>query len=117
MFPYLFRQAQLGKLIGRRTWGGLVGITGDPKLVDGTEVAVPSFAFYELDGTWGIEGFGVAPDIEVIDDPALMVGGGDPQLEAGVAHLLREIEAFEFHRPRRPSAADRRGAGVTVEDR
>ncbi len=117
MFPYLFRQAQLGKLIGRRTWGGLVGITGDPKLVDGTEVTVPSFAFYELDGTWGIEGFGVAPDIEVIDDPALMVGGGDPQLEAGVAHLLREIEAFEFHRPRRPAAPDRRGAGVTVEDR
>ncbi len=117
MFPYLFRQAKLGPLVGRRTWGGLVGITNEPPLVDGTSVSVPCFAFYELDGTWGVEGYGVAPDIEVIDDPALMVGGGDPQLEAAVAHLLKEIEAFEFHRPRRPAGPDRRGPGVSEEDR
>jgi tricorn protease len=117
MFPYLFRQAKLGPLVGRRTWGGLVGITEEPALVDGTSVSVPCFAFYELDGTWGVEGYGVAPDIEVIDDPALMVGGGDPQLEAAVAHLLKEIEAFEFHRPRRPAGPDRRGPGVSPEDR
>jgi len=117
MFPYLFRQAKLGPLVGRRTWGGLVGITEEPSLVDGTRVSVPCFAFYELDGTWGVEGYGVAPDIEVMDDPALMVGGGDPQLEAAVSHLLKEIAVFEFHRPRRPAGPDRRGPGVSPEDR
>lgn len=117
MFPYLFRQAGLGKLIGRRTWGGLVGIRGEPPLVDGTSISVPSFGFYELDGTWGVEGYGVPPDIEVIDDPALMVHGEDPQLEAAVRHLLGELESFEFLRPRRPTGPDRRGSGVTPQDR
>jgi len=54
MFPALFRQSQLGKLIGKRTWGGLVGISGNPGLIDGGSVTAPTFAFYEKDGTWGI---------------------------------------------------------------
>ena len=61
--------------------------------------------------------YGVAPDLEVLDDPSLMAHGEDPQLVAGVQHLLRELESFAFERPRRPASPDRRGAGVTPADR
>lgn len=116
-FPYYFRQAKLGPLIGMRTWGGLVGISGNPAFVDGSSITVPRFAFYETDGTWGVEGFGVAPDIEVIDDPGQMVHGEDPQLLAGVKYLLEALETWKFVRPPRPAPPDRRGAGVTLQDR
>jgi len=115
-FPYFFRQAGLGKLIGTRTWGGLVGISGNPDLIDGSSPTVPRFAFFELDGTWGVEGHGVEPDIEVIDDPSLHADGIDPQLQAGVEHLLGELEGWTRPVPRRPNGADRSGAGITPED-
>ena len=115
-FPYYFKQAGLGKLIGTRTWGGLVGISGGPSFVDGGGITIPRFAFFELDGTWGVEGWGVDPDIEVVDDPALMVDGGDPQLEAGVKHLLEELQGWKPADMTRPAGPDRRGAGVTPED-
>jgi tricorn protease len=117
MFPALFKQAGLGKLIGRRTWGGLVGITGGPDLIDGANVTAPSFAFYELDGTWGIEGHGVDPDIEVIDDPAKMTNGGDPQLEAAIEHLLSELETKSFQSPDRPAYPNRASMGIPESDR
>jgi tricorn protease len=116
-FPYYFRQAGLGKLIGRRTWGGLVGLSGNPALIDGTSHSIPTFGFYELDGTWGIEGHGVDPDIEVMDDPSALARGEDPQLEAAVAHLLSELERAPFVPPSRPKGPDRAGSGVTDEDR
>jgi len=115
-FPYYFRQAGLGELIGTRTWGGLVGISGGPRFVDGATISVPSFAFFELDQTWGVEGHGVAPDIEVVDDPTELAKGRDPQLEAAVEHLLEELETWEFPRPERPEAPIRTGPGVRVED-
>ena len=115
-FPFWFREAGLGKLIGTRTWGGLVGITGIPRLLDGTRVTSPAFAFYEKDGTWGIEGHGVDPDIEVIDDPAAMVGGKDPQLDAAIAHMLEELEAHPYEPPGRPAPPDRSGMGLAPED-
>ena len=71
-FPFYFKQSGLGPLIGMRTWGGLIGITGSPPLVDGGGVTVPAFAIYSTNGQWIIEGHGVDPDIEVVDDP-----GGD----------------------------------------
>ena len=117
MFPALFRQTKLGKLIGRRTWGGLVGITGGPSLVDGASVTAPSFAYYDLDGTWGIEGHGVDPDIEVIDDPALMLEGGDPQLDAAIEHMLSELETNAFKVPQRPAYPDRSKMGLPDSDR
>ncbi len=117
MFPALFRQNGLGKLIGTRTWGGLVGISGNPGLIDGGYTAVPTFGYYELDGTWGIEGHGVDPDIEVIDDPALMVDGGDPQLDAAIAQVMSEIEAGAFTPPSRPASPNRSGMGVRDEDK
>jgi hypothetical protein len=99
-FPFYFKQAGLGKLIGLRTWGGLVGLSGYPLLIDGGDIECPSFAFYEKDGTWGIEGHGVDPDIEVVDDPALMVDGGDPQLDRAIAEMLEELEKSPFQWPR-----------------
>jgi tricorn protease len=116
-FPYYFRQAKLGPLIGMRTWGGLVGLSGNPSFIDGSSITVPRFAFYETDGTWGVEGFGVAPDIEVVDDPGKMVHGEDPQLLAGVKYLMEALETWKFVRPARPAPPDRRGSGVTPADR
>ncbi len=117
MFPWLFRANGLGKLIGTRTWGGLVGISGNPTLIDGGYTAVPTFGFYETDGTWGVEGHGVDPDIEVIDDPALMVDGGDPQLEAAIELMLQEIPKFRYPVRNRPAAPDRSRMGITEEDK
>ena len=116
-FPHYFRQANLGKLLGTRTWGGLVGISGNPGLIDGASIAVPTFGFYELDGTWGIEGHGVDPDIEVIDDPGKMAKGADPQLDAAVDLMLEELKTNAFKRPARPASPDRSGMGLPASDR
>lgn len=116
-FPYYFRQAGLGKLIGSRTWGGLVGISGTPGLIDGAVVTAPTFAFYEVDGTWGVEGHGVDPDIPVVADPAKMQDGGDPQLDAAIAHMLEELERNPYVAPSRPPSPDRSGMGLPEEDK
>ncbi|MFN3409813.1 MAG: PDZ domain-containing protein [Limisphaerales bacterium] len=109
-FPYFFKQAGLGPLIGTRTWGGLIGITGSPPLVDGGGVSVPAFAIYDRNGNWIIEGEGVPPDIEVIDDPAEFARGRDPQLERAIAEvrkLLRANPPREVPRPKHPNRAGR----------
>ncbi|MBN2328546.1 MAG: PDZ domain-containing protein, partial [Candidatus Omnitrophica bacterium] len=116
-FPSYFRQVGLGKLIGIRTWGGLIGYTGGPSLIDGGRVIAPSFAFYDLDGTWGIEGHGVDPDIEVIDDPTLMANGGDPQLDAAIELMMQEIKSHPYIPPKRPPYPDRSGMGIREEDK
>lgn len=90
-FPYYFKQAGLGPLIGRRTWGGLIGISGTPPLVDGGGVTAPTFGIYSTTGQWIIESHGVEPDIEVIDDPALMAKGGDPQLERAISEVMAAV--------------------------
>ncbi|MBX3316113.1 MAG: PD40 domain-containing protein [Phycisphaeraceae bacterium] len=117
MFPHLFKQVGLGKLIGTRTWGGLVGISGNPGLIDGGAISVPTFGFYETDGTWGIEGHGVDPDIEVIDDPALMVNGGDPQLDRAIDLMLSELQTKPYAPPARPKSPNRAGMGIAEEDK
>jgi tricorn protease len=116
-FPFSFRKAGLGKLIGTRTWGGLVGMGGNPGLIDGGYTSVPTFAFYKTDGTWGIEGHGVDPDIEVVDDPALMVGGKDPQLDAAIKLMMDEISRNPFKPAPRPAYPDRSGMGVLEKDK
>ena len=116
-FPYLFRLMKLGKLIGTRTWGGLVAMGGGPPLIDGATVTAPVFAFVDLDGTWGIEGHGVDPDIEVVDDPALMLDGKDPQLDAAIDLMLNEIAARPYSPPTKPAYPDRSGMGIRPEDR
>lgn len=116
-FPAYFRMAGLGKLIGTRTWGGLVGLSGTPALADGAQVSVPSFGYYERDGTWGIEGHGVDPDLLVVDDPSLMLDGGDPQLDAAIAHLTQELAGRPFVAPARPPSPDRSGMGLPDTDK
>jgi tricorn protease len=117
MFPWLFKLNKLGKVIGTRTWGGLVGISGNPGLIDGGSITVPTFGIYENDGSWAVEGHGVDPDIEVIDDPSKMVDGGDPQLDAGIQQMLSEISERPFVRAKRPKSPDRKGMGITDEDK
>lgn len=91
-FPYYFRKRGLGKIIGTRTWGGLIGITGQPSLVDGGTVTAPQFRFLGTDGNWMVENEGVSPDIEVIDRPDLVARGQDPALEKGIEVLLEELK-------------------------
>ena len=115
-FPWYFKQAGLGKLIGMRTWGGLIGIGGYPQTVDGAGVTAPSFAFFKKDGTWGIEGHGVDPDIVVIDDPSKMQNGADPQLDAGIKQMLEELKTKTFVLPKRPPYPDKSGMGINKKD-
>ncbi len=104
IFPYRFREAGLGPLIGKRTWGGVVGIGGHGQLIDGGQVFVPENATNDVDGSWIIEGHGVDPDIEVENDPADLIAGRDPQLERGVAEVLKAMAAEPRHLPQRPAA-------------
>lgn len=117
LFPYLFRERRLGKLIGTRTKGGVVAVRRRFTLIDGSRIIAPARGVYEKDGTWGIEGHGVEPDIEVIDDPALMVDGGDPQLDAAIDHMIEEIRRNPYRPPARPKFPDRSGLGLAPEDR
>jgi len=105
-FPFYFREAKLGPLIGKRTWGGLIGISGAPELVDGGTVTVPTFRMYDVRGTWFPEGIGVAPDIEVEDDPSIIVRGRDPQLERAIQEVMKAVEAAP-KAPARPSRESR----------
>ncbi|OWU65167.1 MAG: hypothetical protein CBB60_006075, partial [Armatimonadetes bacterium Cent15-Ar3] len=91
-FPYLFRQAKRGQLMGKRTWGGLVGIDGGYTLVDGGSLSCPTFAIYNPETNEIIaENTGVDPDIDVDNRPDLVAKGLDPQLEAAVKHLMAQI--------------------------
>ncbi|MHC4626229.1 MAG: S41 family peptidase [Planctomycetota bacterium] len=117
IFPYLFRKAGLGKLIGMRTWGGVIGISRNPSLIDGARLTVPFITFYETDGTLTMEGHGVDPDMEVVDDPALMVDGGDPQLDAAIQHMLDEIKRKPYVPAKRPAYPDRSGMGILEEQK
>ncbi len=101
-FPYYFKQSELGPLIGTRTWGGLIGMTGAPGLIDGGSVTVPTFGIYSLKGDWIIEGQGIEPDIEVIDDPSQMAKGKDPQLEVAINEVLKSLKKNPPTEPKKP---------------
>ncbi len=90
--PYYFRKLKLGPLIGTRTWGGLIGISGNPGLADGGIVLAATFRFMDTDGNWAVENEGVAPDVEVIDLPEAIHAGHDPSLEKAIEMLLKELE-------------------------
>ncbi|MBT8105436.1 MAG: protease, partial [Woeseiaceae bacterium] len=90
-FPYYFRKLGLGPLIGTRTWGGLIGISGNPSLADGGSILASTFRFMDTDNEWAVENEGVSPDIEVVDRPELVAAGEDPTLEAAVRYLLAEL--------------------------
>jgi len=90
--PWYFRKAGVGKLIGKRTWGGLVGRAGSPALMDGGVVTAPSSGVWDPDQSqWIAENVGISPDIEVEHDPEAVRGGHDPQLERAVQEILAEL--------------------------
>ncbi len=101
-FPDYFRKAGLGPLIGTRTWGGLIGMSGIPGLIDGGTVTVPTFRMYDPDGKWFAEGHGVDPDIPVPEDPTALARGAEPQLERAVQEALRLIAETPSPIPPRP---------------
>jgi tricorn protease len=102
IFPHYFREAGLGPLIGKRTWGGVVG-GGYIPLIDGGSLFIPRSATNNADGEYIIEGVGVSPDIEVSNDPASVLAGRDPQLERGVAEILAAMERDPMTLPERPA--------------
>ena len=103
IFPYRFREAGLGPLVGKRSWGGVIGITNRGPLVDGGSVNVPEFGTAGRDGNWVIEGRGVEPDIEVENDPKSVIAGGDPQLERAIEEIVRMIRDEPRPMPTRPA--------------
>ncbi|MEW6143478.1 MAG: PDZ domain-containing protein [Thermodesulfobacteriota bacterium] len=110
-FPYYFRKAGLGPLVGTRTLGGLIGISGNPGLIDGGYITAPGYAFWNSHGKWEIEGYGVEPDYEVEDLPPNIKGSQDPQLDKAIEIITDLLEKNPPAKPERPKYEDRSGAG------
>ncbi|MBP9890709.1 MAG: PD40 domain-containing protein [Planctomycetes bacterium] len=108
-FPWFFKQAGAGKLIGTRTWGGLIGITGTPRLVDGGNVTAPTFGIYNPQGEWIIESYGVDPDIEVVAHPTKVAKGEDPEIDRAIEELKKELAAKPISVPAKPVYPNRSG--------
>jgi len=101
-FPYFFREYGLGPIIGKRTWGGVVGIRDFPSLLGGGYVTVPEFAPFSMEGEWIMENYGVDPDIEVDNLPDQVVSGRDPQLEKAIEVIMKKLEEEPKELPERP---------------
>jgi len=110
-FPTFFREEKLGPLVGERTWGGIIGISGVPQLIDGGFVTVPTFRQYDPEGRWFAEGHGVDPDIPVVQDPAELAKGVDQQLDAGIQEVLRQMQQRPVVTPKRPAYENRTAGG------
>jgi tricorn protease len=103
IFPAMFREAGLGPLIGKRSWGGVVGIGNRGPLIDGGSIFVPESAFASAKGEWVIEGYGVDPDIEVDNDPKQVLAGRDQQLERAVEEIMKKLKGTTVKLPPRPA--------------
>ena len=104
LLPYMFRAKKIGPLIGTRTWGGLVGTWDTPRFIDDGRMVAPRGGFYDKEGRWAVEGKGIAPDIEVIQDPKRVLQGEDPQLDRAVQEALRMLRTEEFQLKPEPAA-------------
>jgi tricorn protease len=113
-FPFYFREAKIGPLVGTRTWGGLIGLSGSPDLIDGGGFTVPTFRMYDVRGKWFAEGVGVEPDIKVDENPSELARGVDPQLERAIAEAMTQLKTappaparppYERRVPPSPAAA------------
>ncbi|HVR98571.1 MAG TPA: S41 family peptidase [Thermoanaerobaculia bacterium] len=111
IFAAMFREMGLGPLIGKRTWGGVVGISGSGPLLDGGQISVPESGSVSVDGRWIIEGEGVSPDIDVENDPKSLLAGRDPQLERGVEEVMKKIREQPKKLPTRPAPPVKTQAG------
>jgi tricorn protease len=103
LLPWMFRQYKLGPLVGKRTWGGLVGVLGFPNLIDGGAISAPNLAFWTPEEGYGVENVGVPPDIDVEQWPAEVIAGKDPQLEKAIEVILKELEKQPAKDPKRPA--------------
>lgn len=101
MLPYMFRKFEVGTIVGKRTWGGLVGVLGFPEFIDGASVTAPNLAIWTKDG-FIVENVGVAPDIEVEQWPADVIKGIDPQLEKAIEITLQQLKDNPQVKPERP---------------
>jgi tricorn protease len=118
--PWYFRKAAIGPLVGKNTWGGLVGIGGYPELIDGGYVMAPRDAIYGLKGQWEVENHGIAPDYDVDLDPAAVRQGHDPQLEKAVQvvmELLKEHPLPTYQHPPFPNYHASDGLGIDVNQK
>ena len=102
LLPYMFKLKKIGTLVGTKTWGGLVGTWDTPRFIDGGRMVAPRGGFIDLEGKWSVEGEGVAPDIEVIQDPSMTTKGEDPQLLRGIEEALKLLETKEFKMKKEP---------------
>ena len=111
--PYYFREMGLGPLIGEKTWGGLVGYSGNPGFVDGGGVIAPRFGFINKEGEWDVEAVGVSPDegFEILDRPEQIAGGEEPMIERAVRYLLEELAKPHGTEPPKPAGPIRRAPG------
>jgi tricorn protease len=103
LLPWMFRKLQMGTIVGRRTWGGLVGILGFPVLMDGGNITAPNLAIWDPQGGWVVENEGVPPDIDVEQTPADVIAGRDPQLDKAIEVALKQLEANPPPTPKRPA--------------
>jgi tricorn protease len=101
LLPWMFRKLNMGTIVGKRTWGGLVGILGFPQFIDGGGITAPNLAIWTEDG-WVVENEGVPPDIEIDQTPADVIAGRDPQLEKAIAIVLDELKKHPPSAPTRP---------------
>ena len=104
MLPYMFKEMQLGPLVGTKTWGGLVGIWDTPNLVDGGYMTAPRGGFFNLDGEWDVENKGITPNIEVEMTPKEVIMGHDPQLERAAAEAMRLLKEHPVELKAEPAA-------------
>ena len=103
LLPWMFRKFQVGPIVGKRTWGGLVGILGFPELMDGGNITAPNIAFWDPDKGWTVENEGVPPDVEVEQTPADVIAGRDPQLERAIAIVMAELKKNPPSSPKHPA--------------
>lgn len=107
LFPWMWHKFGMGPIIGKRTWGGLVGILGFPTLMDGSTVTAPNVAIWTPEGGWVVENEGVPPDIEVEQTPAALAAGHDPQLERAIDVVMAELRKSPPAAPKRPTYPDK----------
>jgi tricorn protease len=103
LLPWMFRHFKVGTLVGKRTWGGLVGVLGFPTLMDGAVVTAPNLGFWTPEEGFGVENVGVPPDVEVEQTPAEVIAGHDPQLEKAIALVMEDLKKNPPVKPKRPA--------------
>ena len=98
LMPYMFQHRHVGTLVGKRTWGGLVGTWDTPLFVDGGTMIAPRGGFFDANGQWAVENVGTSPDVEVEDWPAEQASGHDAQLERAVTVALQQLAEHPVQR-------------------